>query len=237
MEPLLPNEQRAKAAIMLIWIVMGLQIAAIGSNYLQYNLLKDALGSGSGSVTPGRIMLNDFRQLAISILFLAGYIFSTVTFIKWFRRAYANLHLRVNYLNHSEGWAAGCWFVPILNLYRPIQIMSELYKETDELLLKKKIISKSKYNATYITLWWILWILSGLVGNIFVHFSNSGNSIEALMSNTMGDIIVGLLTIPLGFVTIKVIKDYAAVEPLLALVPEEQPITPAGNPEPFSSSN
>jgi hypothetical protein len=57
------------------------------------------------------------------------------------------------------------------------------------------------------------------------------------MSNTMGDIIVGLLTIPLGFVTIKVIKDYAAVEPLLALVPEEQPITPAGNPEPFSSSN
>jgi len=221
MQPLLPNGQRAKAAIMFIWIMLGLQIAVLGSNYLQYNLLKEALENGS--VSPSKAMINDFRQTAITLLFLIAYIISAVTFIKWFRRAYANLHLRVKVLDHSEGWAAGAWFVPIVNLYRPIQIMSELYNESDELLVKKKIIPERSLKTTYITFWWILWIVSGLISNIFFRFTNNDNTIEDLLSNTQKSMIVDLLMIPLCFVTVKVIKDYAAIEPLLTQIQEEEP--------------
>lgn len=51
--------------------------------------------------------------------------------IRWFRRAYFNLHLcGIQELRYSEGWAAGAWFLPITNLIRPYQIMTEIWYYT-----------------------------------------------------------------------------------------------------------
>ncbi len=68
----------------------------------------------------------------------------------WFRRAYFNLHQKVSYLSHSEGWAAGSWFVPIVNLYRPYQIMKEIYVETKELFTKRGLSEKVGYSTNYL---------------------------------------------------------------------------------------
>lgn len=37
-------------------------------------------------------------------------------------------------LSHDESWAAGSWFVPILNLFRPVSIMKEMYVRPKEFL-------------------------------------------------------------------------------------------------------
>jgi len=220
MEQLMPNGQRAKAAIMLIWIVLGVEMISLFSDYLQYKLLQDAVSGGY--LSADRAQLNDFRQMMVGILYLVVYLFSVITFIKWFRRAYANLHLRVKILNKTEGWAAGSWFVPIVNLYQPVQIMSELYNETDELLVKKKIIPERKLATNYIALWWILWILSSLIGNLVFQLSKNAETIDGLINSTITSMISGLVMIPLSIITVKVIKDYAALEPLLATITEEE---------------
>jgi len=72
-------------------------------------------------------------ELILCTIYFIFYSISVITFIMWFRRAYFNLHQKVNHLSYSEGWAAGSWFVPIINLYRPYQIMKEIYIETKKL--------------------------------------------------------------------------------------------------------
>ena len=140
MENLKPNGQRAKNAITLIWIVLVLEIVLLISGYFQYDLLQTAANGSEISIETATA--NDTREQIIGIIFLIAYIISAVTFIQWFRRAYYNLHLKVNHLSRTEGWAAGSWFVPIVSLYRPYHIMKELYQETRELLVKKGLIIK-----------------------------------------------------------------------------------------------
>lgn len=139
MEPLKPNEQRSKIAIILIWIVLTIEIISGISSYFQLNLLQ--IVAGGGTISMEEAESNDNREQIIAIVFLLAYIISGITFIMWFRRAYYNLHQRVNHLADTDGWAAGSWFVPIISLYRPFKIMRELYKETRTLLANKGLMN------------------------------------------------------------------------------------------------
>ena len=102
---------------------------------MQYNLLLD-LDQGL-YVSEEDLTLNDLREFGIGIAAIIIQVFSIVTFIRWFRRAYFNTHSRALNPAYEEGWAAGSWFVPILNLFRPYQIMKEIDKETSNLIAKE----------------------------------------------------------------------------------------------------
>ena len=219
MENLKPNEKRAKNAILFIWIVLALEIVNIISSYLQYELLQAA---ANGWDISDKADANDMREGIVALFYFIASVISAITFIMWFRRAYYNLHQRVNYLSHSEGWAAGCWFVPIVNLYRPYQIMKELYVETKNFFSRKGLSEKINYTTDYVGWWWTLWIISGIIGNFVFRFSlRYAETIEDYITMTFGQIIVGVLGIPLALITIKVIKDYAKVELLLSEITED----------------
>ena len=219
MENLKPNEKRAKNAILFIWIVLALEIVNIISSYLQYELLQVA---ANGWDISDKADVNDMREGIVALFYFIASVISAITFIMWFRRAYYNLHQRVNSLAHSEGWAAGCWFVPIVNLYRPYQIMKELYVETKNFFSRKGLSEKINYTTDYVGWWWALWIITNIIGNFVFRFSlRYAETIEDYITMTFGQIIVGVLGIPLALITIKVIKDYAKVEPLLSEITED----------------
>lgn len=46
MNEIKPNGQRAKVAIILIWIMLVLEVISLISGYLQYNLLQIAVNGG-----------------------------------------------------------------------------------------------------------------------------------------------------------------------------------------------
>lgn len=215
MNNLKPNYQRAKNAIILIWIMLGLEIISFVSGYFQYRLLQTIAKGGEISMTAAR--MNDMREKIIGIIYLLTYIVSAVIFIQWFRRAYFNLHQKVEHLSYSEGMAAGCWFIPFVNLYRPYQIMRELYRET-------RLINSIDYNSKttrYINWWWGLWITNGVFGQIIFRTSLKAKSIEALINTTTISMIGNIVGLILSLITIKVIKDYAKLESLLFEVKEE----------------
>ncbi len=225
MENLKPNGQRAKNAIILIWIVLALEIISLISGYFQYDLLQSAANGAKISLETA--IANDARERIIGILFLIAYIISAVTFIQWFRRAYFNLHQKVSNLALSEGWAAGSWFVPIVNLYQPYQIMKELYRETSELLIRKGIIVDSNLKANSIGIWWTLWIITNLIGQSVFRYSMQAKSIDELTISTVAGMIGKIVGIPLALITIKVIKDYSNIETLLTEVKDEEVSTDA----------
>lgn len=207
-----PNFDRAKTAILLIYIMLGLQIVYAFSNYFQYELLSNI---EKGIVSYEDAQANDTRQQFIVIIVLVVSIVSAITFIQWFRRAYFNLHTVTENLKFTEGWAAGSWFVPILNLFRPYQIMRELFERSNEIISEKMGAFHPKNYRVAIDFWWALWVISNVLTNFSLRLMPNSGSIEDLKTETLANVFLAILEIPLALVTVKVIKLYADQELVL----------------------
>jgi hypothetical protein len=219
MQDLKPNDLRSKNAITLIWIVMSLDIIAFISNYFQFDLLQTV--ANGGTVTSGEAVFNDIRQQIIGVVYSITYLVSGIVFIQWFRRAYFNLHLRSSHLLYTDGWAAGSWFVPFLNLFRPFQIMKELYVETAR-IFSKKGLSEEVSSTKFLGWWWALWLINNTVAQYEFRTSLKAEIAADLSNVTIAGMIGNLISIPLAIITVKVVKDYAKMERVLHSISDEE---------------
>lgn len=219
-----PNVQRAKNAIILIWIMLALEVVSLISGYFQYDLLNE-IAKGE-IISTEEANANDNRELIVGFFYTIAYIVSAVMFIQWFRRAYYNLHQKVNRLLHSEGWAAGAWFVPIVNLYRPYLIMKELYRETKDILVKNEISFSRKYlTDILLAWWWVLWISNNFYGQIVLNYSMKAETVDELITMTEKALVSNIIGVLLALITIKVIKDYSDMESLLNKITDKNVVT------------
>lgn len=205
-----PNGQRATTAVALIWCVLAAEILAFCSSYLQYNLLQDA---ALGIFSEEAAAANDAREQLVAGIYFLLFAGSGLAFVLWFRRAYYNLQQRTGANSFSDGWAAGSWFVPILCLYRPYQIMRELYLDTSRML--SEFGQDYALKTTYLGSWWALWIFSNFLGQILFRSYQNTETLEGLTNATVASMFGNLIGIPLAFITIKVIRDFARAEELL----------------------
>jgi hypothetical protein len=180
---------------------------------IKYDLLQTV--ANGGSISNEAATANDTREQIVAIIYMAAFIISIVTFILWFRRAYYNLHIKLDHLSLSEGWAAGSWFVPIVNLFRPFQIMKELYQETENLLIQERTVIDENFTTRYLGWWWALWIINSAIGQFVFRYTMKAESIDELTISTISTMVQNIVGIPLALITIKVIRDYANIEPQL----------------------
>jgi len=210
MQDLKPNEQRSQNAILLIWIALALNCISLISSYFQYDLLQTA--ANGGVITTEAVTSNDNREQAIGIIQIIVFVLSAITFIQWFRRAYFNLHLRVNRLSHSEGWAAGCWFMPIVNLFRPYQIMKELFQATHLFLKRNELHTTEHLSTASLGLWWTFWIIDRFFGQLVFKYTMKAKTIDELTRSTIGQLISNAIGIVLAIITINIITEYSKLE-------------------------
>ncbi|RZL08397.1 MAG: DUF4328 domain-containing protein [Hymenobacter sp.] len=98
----------------------------------------------------------------LSFVYLGLLIGSYVALIRWLRRAYYNLHqLPGIYPEYSDGWAAGAWFMPFINFWRPFTIMREVWQDT-----QLAAVGQVAVPATALGWWWASFILKLIVGRI-----------------------------------------------------------------------
>ncbi|MEN8187907.1 MAG: DUF4328 domain-containing protein [Bacteroidota bacterium] len=211
-EAIRPNKKRAEIAQALIWLVMLLEIISMISSYFQYDLL---LALQRDEFVSNQIIdSNDIRESVIAILYMIVYVVSAITFIQWFRRAYYNMNIRTRTV-HSDGWAAGSWFVPIISLYRPYQIMKEMCTETSK-LIKTKAGNSTNDSTVIIGIWWTLWIISNYVGQYVMRSAFKAETVENFLNSTIGDMIQSAIGIPLAIITVMIIKSYSAKEEMIS---------------------
>jgi hypothetical protein len=151
MEPLRPNQQRAWYVILLFWTLVGFLFVTL---LVDFNTLWQFRKSAAGE--PEIQQMQGFRSI-LGIFILLLQIVGAVFFIRWFRRAYANLHrLETVKVDHAESWAVWSWFVPILNFFRPYQILIEIWEKTQEAYK-----GKDNYDSRWqVDLWWMLFLLT-----------------------------------------------------------------------------
>lgn len=205
------NSQRAKVALILIGVVGGLSIFGLISNIMQYNLLQAAK---QGLVSMEEANANDLRQQLIAWTTIVAYIVSIIFFICWFRRAYFNLQLAGISTRFTEGWAAGAWFVPFLNLVRPVRIMTEIWEGNDELTHR---VSSDRYylltgGKALIGIWWATHIIGGIIARVEFQMARNAMTIYEIEDLTVLSCFSGFLSIISGLILFILVRKVSAME-------------------------
>ena len=138
-----------------------------------------------------------FFLLSVNVvLVVCGYVF----LIRWLRRAYYNLHLLPGIRpEYPEGWAAGAWFVPFINLVRPFTIMREVWNDT-----QRAAFGQVAVPATLLGWWWAAHLLQGFVATGAARLNGS--------NELAGEIISQLLNIVDAVFTWRIIQRVATFE-------------------------
>lgn len=198
------NSKRSKNIIIAFWVLIGLQLVAIVSGYLQLELLQVA--ENGGYYTDEEATLNDLREGIVGITQFVCIVIVGVLFIMWFRRAYVNAgSISDRKLKHDDSWAIWGFVIPIISLWYPYNFASEINEKMDRFLKN----AKSGYIPTEIGwaigLWWALYIISSVVSNIAFRLVLKEDTIEGLVTATQAYIFSDLFDIIAALVTIMMI--------------------------------
>lgn len=114
---------------------------------------------------------NDTRQGLVAVVQLLALLATTVAFLTWFYRSHKNLTaLGATDVKYSSGWAIGGFFVPIMALYRPFQIMKEVWRgsKPEESMtvpgLQPFAQPAREETPSIVSWWWGLFLISTFLG-------------------------------------------------------------------------
>lgn len=206
MYEILPNQERARFAVILLFVNMLLMLALSGAQWWQSGVVMSDL------LTTETAEESDSVVSMFAFLYVGSLIASMVAFIMWFRRAYANLHRLASgsVLSYEEGWAAGAWFVPILNLFRPFTIMKEIWIETQS-NIPGKAERDGIQGTELVGWWWAAWVTYNIVSRLTSRMS-SGSDPESIASQLRIDALGSLLVIPAAILAILVVRQTSKFE-------------------------
>jgi hypothetical protein len=127
--------------------------------------------------------LDTITRVAV-VLFVAG----IVVYISWSRRAYGNLPaLAVGDLRFHERWTVAGWLVPGFSLFRPKQVIDDLYRASHPLAPPFSSSWRLSPVTIWSTVWWTaLWL--GLVLGFLSHAVAPGG-----LSSGAGDVRLSLV--------------------------------------------
>lgn len=126
---------------------------------------------------------------------LGGLLASVVLVCMWTFRAMKNLHIvRAPAATMSPGWAVGWYFIPFANLWKPLEGMLQIWRESHRLAGKPDRV------AAYVGWWWATWIISNILANISLRLTGFAEPLPTydvgLLVATLGgglSVICGLL--------------------------------------------
>lgn len=171
---------RVKLVTAFLIISIALDIVSLFSTYAQIELISDV--KHGQTITTEAADTNDSRQQAIGALQVLVYIFTGLFFLMWIHRAYKNLSaLGATGLKYSTGWAVGGFFVPFLNLVRPFQVVTEIWKGSDPSSPGGAAWETSPSSPT-IAQWWSGYLASAAIGWLSFNYARGATTIDSLIN-------------------------------------------------------
>ena len=128
---------------------------------------------GTKSIDPAAIVeelelaSHELAYLLVGLAQLAALIIAAVFFIRWFYLAHRNLgSLSDRPVARDSRWTIWGFFVPILNLIRPQQLMREIWTITSGRWQEEpsRVVGLTRPSDP-VNLWWGLFLATGFLGN------------------------------------------------------------------------
>lgn len=188
-------------------LVAGAALCVIGavSGLMQIDLLARAATTG---ISDAEAAANDSRQQLIGILQMLVAVGTIIAFLAWFHRSHKNLPSLGNFgLKYSPGWAVGGFFVPFLNLFRPFQVMREIWHGSDPAGFSRDTapdgsrIRNTLGAPALVGFWWMLFLVTSFLGRVILQMAVDENAtIEELQTFSELLLVADLIDIPAAVV-------------------------------------
>ena len=153
-ESYIPLDSRRKAVVIVFAAIAVISVVAVVSDILEIRLM-DRFAAGE-IVSDADATANDDRQALVGIVQFAALIAGAIAFIRWLHAAYKNVDVvEPSERRYGHGWAIGSWFVPILSVWRPKQIVNDVWRAG----------APDRSNAgpgALLLVWWLAFVISNL---------------------------------------------------------------------------
>jgi len=129
-----------------------LSVVASISTWFECSMLQRAIDGAE--ITESEALSSDLRQGLIGLCQMGLYIATVVLFCIWLNRANKNARaLGAQDMQFTPGWSVGYFFIPIVNVYRPYQAVTEVLRASDP---DARPFSEKPWqrSAAAITGWW-----------------------------------------------------------------------------------
>lgn len=165
-----PDSPRAGltvAVCILFGVVAIIHIALMFHHMSTLRLLERPIGFAEANE-------HDRRQGLLAMLSLGGLLVLVIVYCVWIHRAYSNLYLfGARGLRYSPGWAVGGWFIPILNLVRPVQVMQEIWRASSPAVRPDEPSAwQAEGLSPRVGFWWAVYLFSGFFATFAFYSQN-----------------------------------------------------------------
>ena len=159
LEGYLPLRRPARRVRIALGLSILLALASAAANLGDTGVVRQLAGDGASS--------GDL-YLWVGALQAAWFLVAAGLWLAWFRRAYLNLPaLGARRLRYRPWWAVGAWLLPVFSLFRPKQVLNDIWRASDpDLPLDQPDAWRKRPVPELLGRWWLVFLASILVRSI-----------------------------------------------------------------------
>ena len=201
----MPIGRVARWATILLGVIVVLDVIAAFSDIAEIRLL-DRIIEGE-DVSDDEADASDTRQAVIGAVQFLVYATTAFVFIRWFRRAYRNLApLGAENPRFKSWWTIAGWFIPIWNVFRPKQLLNDIWRGSDPRLPPRNDTWQGGDVPGFFLVWWLLWIASTYADQVAVRLAFTGETPEELRNGSIAYLVTDLVDAVLALLAIVVVR-------------------------------
>ena len=143
-----------------------------------------------------------------ALVYLVVFLATAVLWAMFVHRSCANAHeLGARGMEFTPGWAVGWYFVPFANLFKPGQVMQEIYRATDP----GADPDNWRWSPvpSLLNWWWGAWVVSNVLGGMMARMAFASNPWSLGVSVAL-DVVDGALDVVLSVLAVRVIRAIAS---------------------------
>jgi hypothetical protein len=159
------SQEKLESAKNLFFVALGIDMAVtvlvVITDLWAVGVLND-IRSGVNSADQSTISTLEFWEsfAKVMILTLIGV---GLTLVRWLDACYEYAKETLKATGFAqEGWKTWGWIVPFMNVFKPYQVLSEIYKAGAADYLGSEDWKKSSGSGTLL-LWWVFWVVTHMI--------------------------------------------------------------------------
>lgn len=202
-----PLESRARLVTVFFWIYIATAAVAVLAGVMAPMI---GLNLNSEDTLPAeQTLLGSAVLLLVGIaliLYVVVLIVCMIVFLMWLYRARRNLPaLGVADARWSPGWSIAWWFIPIMSLFRPYQVVKETWQASDP---ESFPVWRRESPPAIYGWWWGLFLFYGFAGNATDSTSTGGTA--GFGAAALIELAFFIIGIGSAFCTIYIVRDITA---------------------------
>ena len=207
LEGYLPLRRPARRVRLALAVSILLALASAAANLGHTQAARELAGGGTGDL-----------YLWIGAVQAAWFLVTAGLWLAWFRRAYLNLPaLGARRLRFRPWWAVGAWLVPVFSLFRPKQVLNDIWRASDPGLPPEQGDTwRRRPVAELLGWWWLSFLASVLVRSITTEAVHAAadlmllgllpEQLDRFQPSAGMQILADLLTVLCGLLALRVVR-------------------------------